>query len=258
MWDFARFTSIFLALSFSCSQTLSTPAHTQVTQTVRRTNATFPVGTVMVIKFHLDTDIGGDIDDLCALAMVMNWPDVELLAVTTNTDDGGKRAGYARYVLDLAGQKETAVAAGADVNLDCYRWNGQPIRPGLPNEVQYWPQPIPAVPTPLEYALDLLEHSINQGAIIAAIGAYTNLALLEKRTPGILSRVRLYLMGGYVYPPRAGFPIWGNDMAWNIQCDVQSAYYVIEHSSPTFVPLPITVETSLWATYLDALREAGR
>jgi hypothetical protein len=34
VWDSARFTSIFLASSFSCSQTESTPAHTQVTQTV--------------------------------------------------------------------------------------------------------------------------------------------------------------------------------------------------------------------------------
>jgi len=36
-----------------------------------------------VIKLHLDTDLGGAIDDLCALAMVLNWPDVELLAVAT-------------------------------------------------------------------------------------------------------------------------------------------------------------------------------
>ena len=36
VWEFARFRSIFLASSFSCSQTLSTPAHTQVTQTVRQ------------------------------------------------------------------------------------------------------------------------------------------------------------------------------------------------------------------------------
>ena len=34
LWDSARFTGIFLASGFSCSQTLSTPAHTQVTQTV--------------------------------------------------------------------------------------------------------------------------------------------------------------------------------------------------------------------------------
>ena len=70
-----------------------------------------------MIKFHLDTDIGGDIDDLCALAMVLNWPDVELLAVTTNLDDQGIRAGYARYALGLAGRDDIAVAAGADRSL---------------------------------------------------------------------------------------------------------------------------------------------
>jgi hypothetical protein len=34
VWDSAAFSSIFLASSFFCSQTESTPAHTQVTQTV--------------------------------------------------------------------------------------------------------------------------------------------------------------------------------------------------------------------------------
>lgn len=64
----------------------------------------------------LDTDLGGDIDDLCALAMVLNWPDVELLAVTTVAEHRGKRAGYARYALELAGREDTLVAAGADVS----------------------------------------------------------------------------------------------------------------------------------------------
>jgi len=36
VWDSAAFLSIFLASSFSCSRTESTPAHTQVTQTVGR------------------------------------------------------------------------------------------------------------------------------------------------------------------------------------------------------------------------------
>jgi hypothetical protein len=36
VWDSAAFSSIFLASSFSCSQSESTPAHTQVTQTVGR------------------------------------------------------------------------------------------------------------------------------------------------------------------------------------------------------------------------------
>ncbi|HNE06016.1 MAG TPA: EcsC family protein [Anaerolineales bacterium] len=40
VWDSAAFSSIFLASSFFCSQALSTPAHTQVTQTVRRMTTT--------------------------------------------------------------------------------------------------------------------------------------------------------------------------------------------------------------------------
>ena len=205
-----------------------------------------------MLKLHLDTDLGGDIDDLCALAMVLNWPDVELLAVTTNSDDRGRRAGYTRYALGLAGREDIAVAAGADVSLDCYR-----VRPGLPDEDVYWPEPIPPAPTSLDQALSLLERSIEQGAIIAAIGAYTNLALLEKRSPGILRSARLYLMGGYVFPPREGFPSWGNDMDWNVQVDVQSAQYVIQRSNPTLVPLSVTVETSLRRAYLATLRQSG-
>jgi purine nucleosidase len=205
-----------------------------------------------VLKLHLDTDLGGDIDDLCALAMVLNWPDVELLAVTTNSDDRGRRAGYTRYALGLAGREDIAVAAGADVSLGCYR-----VRPGLPDESIYWPEPIPPAPTSLDQALSLLERSIEQGAIIAAIGAYTNLALLEQRSPGILRTARLYLMGGYVFPPREGFPPWGNDMDWNVQVDVQSAHLVIQRSNPTLVPLSVTVETSLRRAYLATLRQSG-
>jgi inosine-uridine nucleoside N-ribohydrolase len=57
-------------------------------------------------KVHLDTDLGGDIDDLCALAMVLNWPAIELVGVTTVPDDGGRRAGYVRYALEIAGRRD--------------------------------------------------------------------------------------------------------------------------------------------------------
>jgi inosine-uridine nucleoside N-ribohydrolase len=205
-----------------------------------------------VLKLHLDTDLGGDIDDLCALAMVLNWPDVKLLAVTTNQDDQGRRAGYARYALRLTGREDIAVAAGADVSLGCYR-----IFPGLPDEAAYWPEPIPPAPTSLDQALSLLGRSIEQGAIIVAIGAYTNLALLERRSSGILKSARLYLMGGYVFPPREGFPAWGNETDWNVQNDVQSAHLVMQRSNPTLVPLSVTVETSLRRAYLATLSRSG-
>ncbi|MGI6206661.1 MAG: nucleoside hydrolase [Anaerolineae bacterium] len=204
------------------------------------------------LKLHLDTDLGGDIDDLCALAIVLGWPGAELIAVTTNSDDGGRRAGYTRYALELAGRGDIPVAAGADVSLGCYR-----LHPGLPDEAAYWPEPVPPAPGRLDDALSLLERSIEQGAIIAAVGPFTNLALLERRSPGILRQAQLYLMGGYVYAPRAGFPQWGNEMDWNVQADPDSALFVFQRSNPTLIPLSVTVETWLRQADLDRLRGSG-
>jgi inosine-uridine nucleoside N-ribohydrolase len=218
----------------------------------------------------MDTDIGGDMDDLCALAMVLSWPGVELTGVTTvaehygqnhhdgqnhrdDTDSrGGKRAGMVRFVLGLAGRTDVPVAPGADARLPCYR-----VFQGLPDETVYWPEPIDTGGMRGEPALNLLERSIEQGAIIAAIGPFTNLALLEQRSPGILQTARLVLMGGYAFPPRAGYPVWNYEMDWNVQVDVQSALYVFERSRPTLVPLAVTVETALRRAYLPRLRQSG-
>jgi purine nucleosidase len=104
----------------------------------------------------------------------------------------------------------------------------------------------------------LLERSIEQGATVAAIGPFTNLALLEQRSPGILRDTHLFLMGGYVLPPRDGFPQWGPDMDYNVQVDVESAACVLLRANPTLVPLSVTVETAFRRSYLPALRKAGR
>jgi inosine-uridine nucleoside N-ribohydrolase len=203
-------------------------------------------------KLHIDTDIGGDIDDLCALTMALRWPGVDLLAVTSVAEHQGKRAGFARYVLKLAGQEDVPVAAGADASLSCYRYFQ-----GLPQEDAYWPEPIPSAPGPIDRALDLLQLSIEQGATVVAIGAFTNLAMLEKRHPGILKDAKIVLMGGYVFPPREGFPAWPYEFDFNVQIDFASAREVIVNSNPTFVQLAVTAETALRRAYLPRLQQAG-
>ena len=45
-----------------------------------------------MVKLHLDTDIGGDMDDLCALALLLRWPDVALTGITTAAEAAGRRA----------------------------------------------------------------------------------------------------------------------------------------------------------------------
>ncbi|HEY3290035.1 MAG TPA: nucleoside hydrolase [Anaerolineae bacterium] len=70
----------------------------------------------MMQRVHLDTDIGGDIDDLCALAMLLKWPGARITGITTVADDAGRRHGYVRHVLAQAGREDIPSAAGADVS----------------------------------------------------------------------------------------------------------------------------------------------
>jgi purine nucleosidase len=203
-------------------------------------------------SIHLDTDLGGDLDDICALAMVLRWPDVDLTGITTVSDDHGRRAGYVRYALRLEGRNDIPVAAGAEISQGFYRYEL-----GLPPEERYWPEPVPHSPNPVEEAISLLRRSIELGATIVGIGPFTNLYLLDIQYPGILKQAKLFLMGGYIYPPRPGFPDWRNEMDFNIQVDVKSAKHVIENSNPILIPLSVTAETALRRAYLDDLRMAG-
>jgi purine nucleosidase len=130
-------------------------------------------------KIHLDTDIGGDIDDICALAMLLKWPGVQISGITTNTENEGRRAGYTKYVLKVAGKENILVKSGAEVSDGFYRGT-----PGLPKESDYWPEPIIPSQNSIDEALDLLKSSIDQGATIIGIGAFTNLFLLDKKYPG--------------------------------------------------------------------------
>lgn len=206
-----------------------------------------------MVEIHLDTDLGGDTDDLCALAMLLKWPDLQITGVTTVAEENGKRAGYTRHALKLANKEDIPVKAGADASGGYYRF-----KPGFPNESECWPEPVIPSPNPPDEALELLKSSIDRGATIVAIGPFTNLFLLDKKYPGILQKAKLYLMGGYIYPVRKGFPQWGHNMDYNIQVDVNSAKHVIENSNPTLVPLTVTVETALRRAYLPTLRQSGK
>lgn len=202
------------------------------------------------MKIHLDTDLGSDMDDLCALAMLLKWPGVEITGITTVAEDKGKRAGYTKYALSLAGRADIPVKAGADISGGYFRYV-----PGYPD---YWPPDIQPSPNPLDEALDLLKSSIEQGATVIAIGQYTNLALLDQRRPGILTSTQLFCMGGYVFPIREGFPQWSNDWDYNIQLDAASAKRVLDNGNPTLIPISVTAETAIRRAYLPALRASGK
>ncbi|GAC1431486.1 MAG: nucleoside hydrolase [Chloroflexota bacterium] len=204
-------------------------------------------------RVHLDTDLGGDPDDLCALALLLAWRGVEVTAITTVAEEGGRRAGYARCALALAGRSAIPVAAGADASMARFRY---PV--AFPDEGAYWPEPVPPLPPASPTAaLDLLKHSVDEGATIIAIGPYSNLALFDRAYPGALARVPLYLMGGHIHPMPPGYPQWTGDSDWNMQFDVASALHILERFRPTLVPLEMTVQTALRRADLPRLRRSG-
>lgn len=209
-----------------------------------------------MLQVHLDTDFGGDTDDLCALAYLLARRDVKLVGVTTCCENGGKRAGYVRYVLAMAGAGDVRVAAGASGSIG--GWVGiSPEGPGLPPEAEFWPEPVPAWNSSAGAALNLLEENASAGATVIGIGTYTNLALLEAARPGLLASTRVVLMGGYTAPPLPGYPQWGADMDWNVQQDMAAARMVWERCCPTIVPLGPTLGTYLRERDLPRLRAAG-
>ena len=204
-------------------------------------------------KIHLDTDIGGDMDDVCALAMLLSWPDLDITGVTTVSDDAGRRAGYVRYVLGLMERYDIPSAAGADVASGSYRYALD-----YPPEEANWPEPITPQPGSPDKAIALLKSSIEQGAIIVGIGPWTNFMLLEQAYPGILKQANLFLMGGCVFDIPAGYPQWSTEDDYNVQVDISSARFVLEHANPTLIPLTVSCQTALRRAYLPRLARAGR
>jgi purine nucleosidase len=203
------------------------------------------------VRIHLDTDLGGDTDDACALAMLLGWPGVEITGITTVADPGGNRAAYVAHLLRLAGRDDIPLAAGAEVSSTTLG-RAYPIV-----DERHWPADIIPRPSPPGAALDLLERSLDAGATLVAIGPYTNLALLEIAQSNSLSRQPIVVMGGWVQPPAPGLPQWGPDMDFNVQWDTRAAEVVAATARLTLVTLPATLNAHLRRADLPRLRAAG-
>ena len=203
------------------------------------------------MRIHLDTDLGGDTDDACALAMLLGWPEAEITGITTVADPGGRRAAYVAHLLHLVGRDDIPLAAGAEVSATTLG-RADPV-----DDERHWPASVTPRPAPPGAALDPLERSLDTGATLVAIGPYTNLALLEISRIGSLRRQPVVVMGGWVEPPAPGLPRWGPEMDFNVQWDTRAAEVVAATARLTMVTLPATLSAHLRRADLPRLRAAG-
>ena len=197
------------------------------------------------IPIILDTDIGSDIDDAFALALIINSPEFELLGVTTVSGDTAARARIAAKMLWEAGGKwrQVPVAAGA---------------PGSKQEISQapWAADFTGPQTLKESAVDFLRDEINRrpGQItLIAIGELTNVAALLKADPQVARKIkRISIMGGSI--ARGYDPNSQPDPEWNIKSNPAAAQAVFSSGIPILMaPLDVTAMLSLDAKARDRI-----
>jgi purine nucleosidase len=183
----------------------------------------------------LDTDIGSDIDDAFALALIVNSPELDLLGVTTVSGDSEARARLAAKMLVDAGRLDVPVAAGA---------SGQPLPIQQCRLAEGFKSPS-LLPIAAE---DFLESEIRRrpGQItIVAIGPLTNVAALLKKYPDAAKEIKqIVLMGGSV--ERGYAPGSRPEAEYNIKMDPAAAQVVFSSGVPiVMAPLDVTAMLQL-------------
>ena len=190
------------------------------------------------IPILLDTDIGTDIDDAFALALVLQSPELELLGVTTVSGDTHARARLAAKLLWEGGARNVPVAAGA------------PGRP-LPSEQTRWAEHFISPQIRPGNAVSLLDAILRrrpQKTTIVEIGPLSNLAALLSKDPKITRKIKeIVLMGGSI---AHGYGEDPNPTAeYNIAADPAAAQKVFSSGVPILlVPLDVTAMLQLERT----------
>jgi inosine-uridine nucleoside N-ribohydrolase len=182
----------------------------------------------------LDTDIGDDIDDAFALALVLRSPELRLLGITTEFGDTELRARLVDRYLKAVGREDIPVEEGVET-------------------------PAPSHFTQAAYAREEPDHKhgdavdfllaqikAHPGEItLIAIGPLPNVRAAIARDPATFKKLkRVVMMGGSVYrgyddgksgvrrPP---------DPEWNIRCDPAGAQALLASGVPVFMmPLDST------------------
>jgi purine nucleosidase len=187
------------------------------------------------IPILVDTDIGTDIDDAFALALVSRSPELQLLGVTTVSGDTQARARLAAKLLWAAGLRNVPVAAG------------EPGKP-LPIEQTRWADGFRSPELLREKAVTFLRSQIlrRPGQItLVAIGPLTNLGALLKSDPTLAKKIkRIVLMGGSI---AHGYDDERRPVAeYNIASDPAAAQVVFSSGVPILMcPLDVTAMLQL-------------
>lgn len=206
-------------------------------------------------RIILDTDIGTDVDDVCALGLALCSPELDIVAVTTVFDNVAVRSRMAAKVLQIAGRSDIPVGIGNSQTLLRNRplhwagWEGDAILGPEDAETTPW------VGTAGDLIIDLVR--ANPGEItLVPVGPLTNIAEAIIREPRLPKLVRgIVMMGGLV---RIGDTLDNPWAEWNVRVDPEASSVVFGSGIPiTMVGLDVTKRVKIERTGLNPLHEAA-
>ncbi len=192
----------------------------------------------------LDTDIGTDVDDALALAVLLSSHEVDLVGITTVYGDVRLRSQIAMHLCSIVNREiptyigEGKTISGREV------WMSGSEGKNLESLDSFTPQALPAVDF-------LIETVISQPKTIdvIAIGPLTNIARAIQKSKDFERKVkRLWIMGG---------DFTHSIVEHNFNCDIDAARIVLESNIPiSILDLPNSQKTIIRMKEIEQIRNA--
>jgi inosine-uridine nucleoside N-ribohydrolase len=180
----------------------------------------------------LDTDIGGDIDDLYALYLALLHPGLALMGVTTAYGDTQGKARLVEKALRVVGRTDIPVGAGTAISQTRLDRGDRLSDPGfgttyLEFVTETDPEHSKTYPSGPDLILNLLSEA-SEPVALASIGAFSNIAeVIDRASPAQRQRIRcIALMGGETEAVMSEF---------NVHCDPEAADTVLASGLPVFL-----------------------
>lgn len=197
----------------------------------------------------LDTDLGDDIDDTWALAMLLGMDTVDLKLIVTASDDTPTKTRLVAKILEYVARTDIPLGTGvktSDNAIHQAQWLGDYDLATYEGKVH-------------ADGVQAMIDCINASPVtvtLCVIGPQTNLREALRRDPGIASKARVVSMAGSVHIGYAGKG--GRVPEWNVHKDVEAARAVF--AAPweiVMAPLDINGTLTLEGKRYLAVAESG-
>jgi purine nucleosidase len=195
-------------------------------------------------KIILDTDIGTDVDDALALAVLLGSKEVDLIGITTVYGDARLRSTIAMHLCSLLNRKiptfigESKPLSGREI------WMSGSEGKNFKDLDSFTPETTSAVDFLVETVL-----AQPQSIDVIAIGPLTNIARAIQNNLHFAEKVkRVWIMGGDFTQSR---------VEHNFKCDIDAARIVLASSIPiSILDLPSSQKTIIRMEEIEQIRNA--